>query len=110
MAPADTLLAVTNSRWAGRSAEASPRAGSIWKNSSLLGYQGRDRVDFRAFCLAQPLQVILGLQGEPEFRAISAELAQAQRHLGGNRRALGQDRMQGLARDAQLARNVRRRK
>jgi len=64
------------------------------------------RVYFRGLLPAQPLKVVARLRGEPQFRAVAAELVEPQRHLGCYGCALTQDGMKSLPRDSQKMGNL----
>src|SRR6266571_4969480 len=64
----------------------------------------RNRFYLMAHLLAGMPQIIGLLHVDPQIRAVTAELAQSQRHLGGDARLLRQDSMHLLARDAKMPR------
>jgi hypothetical protein len=51
-------------------------------------------------------EIMGALKPEPEARAIAAEASETDRHVGRDAAALGEDAMQGLARDAKLPRRL----
>jgi hypothetical protein len=56
--------------------------------------------------VAKPVEVVAGLQGKPQFRALSTELAEPQRHFGRHGRARGEDGVKSLPRDAREVRDL----
>jgi hypothetical protein len=69
-----------------------------YRDVRLRGLQGRDCLDLGSLLAAQPIKIVPGLQREPQFRAVAAELAQPQRHLRCDGRALGEDGVESLSR------------
>src|SRR5690606_4344278 len=62
-------------------------------------FQPRDRVQRVAQFALGDLEVVALLQVEPDLRAVAAQLAEAQRHRGGDGLLLVQDIVERLARD-----------
>jgi hypothetical protein len=71
------------------------------------GVQGRDL--FHRFGKVAPSlpQIVRHLHPQPDVRAVSAQLPQADRHLGRDSRTFGENGVQCLARDAQVLRSSR---